>query len=176
MCFGSHRWGKSVTRAIRWLAEALQAQVYLKHFFHRLERCWASLEVQRSSADMDSHFLSDFHGTQGDHDTCRQNLLFISKEGNCDKFFPWFVLLLLVSDAFLQNALGENIFFVHHHYAVFFCSNKFSGIIVSLVSVRFMQWSNTLKELIKLLTKGTDLSVPHRKPTQIYNSYCEILF
>lgn len=58
---------------------------------------------------------------------------------------------------------GKRYFLVNHYSAIFFCSNRFSGTIVSLVSARFIHWNSGMKKLMKLLTKGETPSVPHEQ-------------
>lgn len=176
MHFGYHRWGKSVIRAIWWLAKALEAQVYLKHFCHGSERLWASFRSTEIFCRHRPTFLIRFPQNSGWpwHMQTKSFIYFKGRE--LWQIFPLFYLALASLWCLSTECPGRKSFFIHQYYAVFFCSDKFSGTIVSLVSVRFMQWSNAVKELIKLLTKCNAPSIPHRKPVQTYNSYCEILF
>lgn len=167
---------KTVTRAIMWLAKALEAQVCPKYFGHGSAWCWASFRSMKIFCRYGPAFLIRFPWNSGWpwHVQTKSVIYFKGRE-------VWQILHLVYLAlaslwCFSEECSGRKFFFAHHYNAVFFCSNKFSGTIVSRVSVRLMQWSNTVKELIKLLIEDNAPPVPHREPVQTYNSYYEILF
>lgn len=67
------------------------------------------LKVQRSSSDMGECFLPDFHGLQCDYDMQTKSFVYF-KRRELHQVFPLTYLVLLVSDTFLQNDLGGDIF------------------------------------------------------------------
>lgn len=87
---------------------------------------------------------------------------------------------LLVPNDFLQNKCPVHNFFspvfMHDYYALLFCPDKSTGVIVPFVSVRLMQWGKPVKKLIKPLAKGSVPSVPADNQWKHNKSECETFF
>lgn len=81
------------------------------------------LEVQRSSSDMGTGFLPDFHGLQCDHDTQTKSFIYF-KGRELHQVFS-LVYLALVSLWCLSTEWPVMRYFsVNHFSAIFFCYNR----------------------------------------------------
>lgn len=103
------------------------------------------LKVQRSSSDMGTGFLPDYHGLQCDHDIQTKPFIYF-KERELYQVFPLFCLAHVSLWCLSAEQSGRRYFSVNHYSAIFFCFNRFGGPVLSLVSVRFMHLSEEANE------------------------------